>query len=169
VSDESVLLNNDHLCEICFEKSDCFKLPCSYGGFCSVCFEEYFKIKILDGVGDGLTCPAFKCNYVLGDTLVMNFIKFPEIRDKYQHLITSKFVMHHRLLTYCPQPLCTNVIKAELVITTVECKCGHCFCFKCGETVHEPVQFEFFERWERLMEEAESGSKKWIYHNTKVI
>jgi ariadne-1 len=165
--DESVLLNNDHLCEICFEGSDCIKLSCGHDGFCNVCFEKYLNSRILEGVGDGLTCPAFKCDYVLGDAVILKLIKSPEIRDKYQCLITSTFVTHHRLLTYCPQPLCTNVVKSEIVMTTVECKCGHSFCFKCGETMHEPVLCEILERWERLVK-SDGGSKKWIYKNTKV-
>ncbi|KAG5669739.1 hypothetical protein PVAND_000033 [Polypedilum vanderplanki] len=166
-NDESFSIKNDQICEICYENDQCITyLPCQHNNFCKSCYEKYLTNQILNGVGDDITCPGHNCYYTLSDELVLDLVKNPTIKNKYQYLITNQFVTHNRILKYCPQPLCDLIIKSEIVTTTVICKCGFNFCFKCTEEYHEPILCEIAEQWEKLVQ-TDGGSKKWIYENTK--
>jgi ariadne-1 len=156
------------VCQICFESADCITSRCGHCSFCNDCYTQYLTTKIVEeGVGENLTCPAFKCNFVLEEAMVLSMISCPSVKEKYKYLIINKFVTHNRLLKFCPEPHCTTVVKSEMVQCSVKCKCGVSFCFKCGENMHEPVHCDIVERWENLVK-TDGGSRSWIYENTKV-
>lgn len=48
----------------------------------------------------------------------------------------------------------------------VVCKCGHIFCFECGENWHDPVQCRLLKKWMKKCAD-DSETSTWIAANTK--
>ena len=61
--------------------------------FCKSCWTEYLSTKIMDeGASQMIECPGSKCDILVDDQTVMNLVKDPRIKLKYQQLITNSFV-----------------------------------------------------------------------------
>ena len=98
----------------------------------------------------------------------------PNVKIKYQHLITKSFVECNRLMRWCPAPNCSNVIKVQYShAQQVQCLCGHVFCFGCGELCHEPIECRWLKEWLKKSEMSlktaleEKASSNWVAVNTK--
>lgn len=73
----------------------------------------------------------------------------------------------NRLLRWCPSPDCNNAIKVQYVdARPVMCKCGHTFCFSCGENWHDPVKCHLLRKWIKKCDD-DSETSNWIAANTK--
>lgn len=97
----------------------------------------------------------------------MSLLTEPRVRTKYQQLITNSFVECNRLLRWCPSADCSYAIKVQYVEPRpVECKCGHIFCFECGEQWHDPVQCRLLRKWIKKCDD-DSETSNWIAANTK--
>lgn len=157
-------------CEICYmiyPSSLLTGLECGHR-FCINCWREYLHNKIMEeGMGQTIECAAHNCNILVDDVSVMRLIKDSKVRLKYQHLITNSFVECNRLLRWCPSPDCNYAIKVLYVDTRpVTCKCGHTFCFACGENWHEPVKCRLLKCWIKKCDD-DSETSNWIAANTK--
>lgn len=156
-------------CEICFvlNSPNCMTgLDCGHR-FCLFCWGEYFRIKIIDEGVSQLECPAHGCNMLVDDSTVMRLIKDPKVRLRFQHLITNNFVKWHSLLRWCPAPDCNFAIRVLYRdCRPVSCKCGHTFCFKCGENWHDPVNCRLMKKWIKKFED-DSETSNWLAANTK--
>jgi len=155
-------------CEIC-----CLQLPkqmmtgleCGHL-FCTQCWTDYLTTKIVDDGAVTFSCPG-NCKIIVDDQTVMNLITDPRVKLKYQHLITNSFVQCNRLLRWCPSPDCNNAVKVQHVeARPVKCKCGHTFCFSCGENWHDPVRCHLIKKWIRKCDD-DSETSNWISANTK--
>ena len=61
--------------------------------FCKNCWTEYLTTKIMDeGASQSIECPGSACNILVDDQTVMNLVKEPKTKLKYQQLITNSFV-----------------------------------------------------------------------------
>lgn len=162
--------SNEIMCEICcFTKpaSEMAGLECGHK-FCSSCWTDYLTSKIVDeGMGQTIACAAYGCDILVDDVTVMNLIKDPKVRLKYQHLITNSFVECNKLLRWCPAPDCGHVVKVQhFDVKPVQCACGHTFCFACGENWHDPVRCVWLRRWIKKCDD-DSETSNWIAANTK--
>lgn len=157
-------------CEICFlhyPPSLMSGLECGHR-FCIHCWREYLHTKIMEeGVGQSIECAAHGCNILVDDVTVMRLIKDSKVKLKYQHLITNSFVECNRLLRWCPSPDCSYAVRVLYVDKRpVTCKCGHTFCFACGENWHEPVKCQLLRKWIKKCDD-DSETSNWIAANTK--
>ncbi|XP_055377371.1 E3 ubiquitin-protein ligase ariadne-1 [Condylostylus longicornis] len=157
-------------CEICFSKfpsSYMTGLECGHK-FCTQCYTEYITTKIMEeGLGQSIACAAHGCDILVDDVTVMKLVTDPKVKLKYQHLITNSFVECNRLLRWCPSVDCTYAIKVAYVDPRpVRCKCGHYFCFECGENWHDPVHCRLLKRWIKKCDD-DSETSNWIAANTK--
>lgn len=169
ISDEIVVNDEQQTtCQICFDEADVLKTSCGHS-YCENCWQQFLTSKIIDdGVGDGLKCPDPTCKHFLDDKWILKTLKDPKTKKKYVLLISNKFVICHRLLSFCPRPSCTNVVQTELVKSTVKCNCGHLFCFNCSATIHEPVTCETVEKWQKLLiTPTDNGTERWISKNCR--
>lgn len=162
--------SSEIMCEICcFTKpaNEMTGLECGHK-FCSLCWMDYLTSKIVDeGMGQTIACAAFGCDILVDDVTVMNLIKDPKVRLKYQHLITNSFVECNKLLRWCPAPDCGHVVKVQYFdVKPVQCACGHTFCFACGENWHDPVKCMWLRKWIRKCDD-DSETSNWIAANTK--
>jgi ariadne-1 len=64
-----------------------------------------------EGISETISCPA-KCNIRVDDVTVLRLIDLPDVRRKYQYLITNSFVECNRNMRWCPGKNCKNAIKA---------------------------------------------------------
>jgi hypothetical protein len=120
-----------------------------------------------EGLCKSIACAAHGCDILVDDVTVMNLLTEPRVRTKYQQLITNSFVECNRLLRWCPSADCSYAVKVQYVeARPVECKCGHVFCFECGEQWHEPVQCRLLRKWIKKCDD-DSETSNWIAANTK--
>jgi ariadne-1 len=157
-------------CEICFLKcqyTNMTGLQCGHR-FCKPCWIEYLTMKIMeDGLCKSIACAAHGCDILVDDVTVMNLLVEPRVKTKYQQLITNSFVECNRLLRWCPSADCNYAVKVQYVeARPVECKCGHIFCFECGEQWHDPVQCRLLRKWIKKCDD-DSETSNWIAANTK--
>lgn len=157
-------------CDICFLKyqyTNMTGLQCGHR-FCKACWIEYLTTKIMEeGLCKSIACAAHGCDILVDDVTVMNLLTEPRVRTKYQQLITNSFVECNRLLRWCPSADCSYAVKVQYVdARPVECKCGHVFCFECGEQWHDPVQCRLLRKWIKKCDD-DSETSNWIAANTK--
>lgn len=70
-------------------------------------------------------------------------------------------------MRWCPSADCNYAIKVLYVeARPVACKCGHVFCFECGENWHDPVQCRLLKKWIKKCDD-DSETSNWIAANTK--
>ncbi|ESO01657.1 hypothetical protein HELRODRAFT_100509 [Helobdella robusta] len=136
--------------------------------FCASCWSKYLTTKIMDeGMGEMISCAAHGCDILVDDEMVMKLVTEPNVKLKYQQLITNSFVECNRLLRWCTAPNCSFVIKVQHSdARPVRCKCGNVFCFACGENWHDPVQCKWLKRWIKKCDD-DSETSNWIAANTR--
>jgi ariadne-1 len=140
------------------EEGLCKSIACAAHG-CGNFFllRIYLEKKIIKSITDIL----------VDDATVMSLLSDSRVRTKYQQLITNSFVECNRLLRWCPSADCSYAIKVQYVeARPVECKCGHIFCFECGEQWHDPVQCRLLRKWIKKCDD-DSETSNWIAANTK--
>lgn len=158
------------VCEICclpFANDFMTGLACKHR-FCKGCWTEYLRTKIMDhGMSQTISCPSYGCDIIVNDEIVMKLIESPKVRMKYLHLISNTFVECNSLLRWCPAPDCLNVVRVKFPdARPVKCLCGKEFCFKCGESWHDPVLCMYLKRWIKKCDD-DSETYNWIAANTK--
>ncbi|XP_037083230.1 E3 ubiquitin-protein ligase arih1-like [Pollicipes pollicipes] len=157
-------------CEICLTvqpSAVMSSLPCGHR-FCAGCWAEYLTTKVMDeGMGQTISCAAHGCDILVDDETVMRLVSEPRVLQRYQHLITNSFVECNRCLCWCPTPDCGYALKVSYPdMRPVTCKCGHRFCFACGEAWHDPVRCSLIKRWLKKCDD-DSETFNWISANTK--
>ncbi|CRK86900.1 CLUMA_CG000722, isoform A [Clunio marinus] len=157
-------------CDICFLKyqyTNMTGLQCGHR-FCKSCWVEYLTTKIMEeGLCKSIACAAHGCDILVDDVTVMSLLTEPRVKTKYQQLITNSFVECNRLLRWCPSADCSYAVKVQYVdARPVTCKCGHVFCFECGEQWHDPVQCRLLRKWIKKCDD-DSETSNWIAANTK--
>ncbi|CAG0901879.1 unnamed protein product [Cyprideis torosa] len=138
------------VCDICLLTEQMFGWQCGHR-FCLGCWDQYLTTKIMeDGKGQSIPCPASACDVLLDDLTVMKLVKDSRVRLRHQHLITNSFVQCNRQLKWCPAPDCNFCIKLDDPgPRSVQCQCGHIFCFRCVRSYHEPVPCALLNKWNR--------------------
>ncbi|KAH8318390.1 hypothetical protein KR074_002827 [Drosophila pseudoananassae] len=157
-------------CEICFSllPPDLMTgLECAHR-FCLSCWREYLTTKIVaEGLGQTISCAAHGCDILVDDVTVTKLVQDARVRVKYQQLITNSFVECNQLLRWCPSVDCTYAVKVPYAESRrVLCKCGHVFCFACGENWHDPVRCRWLKKWIKKCDD-DSETSNWIAANTK--
>ncbi|CAF1055744.1 unnamed protein product [Rotaria sordida] len=161
--------STEQTCAICYltkSLNDMAGLECGHI-FCINCWQYYLTTKIMhEGIGQTIPCPA-KCDILVDDKTVLRLIDNPDVRRKYQHLITNSFVECNRNMRWCPGTNCTNAIKASYCdVAMVTCTCKTSFCFQCGQAWHEPIKCKWLKRWQKKCHD-DSETSNWIAANTK--
>ncbi|XP_016965002.1 E3 ubiquitin-protein ligase ariadne-1 [Drosophila biarmipes] len=156
------------LCGICFCPCEELKgLGCGHS-FCAACWKQYLANKTCsEGLANTIKCPAANCDILVDYVSFLKLADDPEVVERYQQLITNTFVECNILMRWCPAPNCTHAIKAVCAEPrAVRCKCGHQFCFACGENWHEPASCSSLKKWlKKCLEDSETSN--WIAQNTK--
>ncbi|CAI8030003.1 E3 ubiquitin-protein ligase arih1 [Geodia barretti] len=166
----AALPGQEFICDICmlaYIFDAMCGLECGHY-FCQECWDSYLKVMVMcEGRSQSIQCPASHCSIVVDEATVLRLLRKPEVRKKYQLLITSSFVQDHPHLRWCPAPGCSHaVLCTNADLQPVVCECGHSFCFKCCEEPHEPVLCNYLTRWKKKCDD-DSETSNWIHVNTK--
>jgi hypothetical protein len=176
-------------CCICFQHFSKVErnvtLPCGHDITCSACWGKYIVALLEDGQAAHLQCiePSCACPVPLEEA------KKVISAQKYAHLerqVLNSYVDSNPLMKWCPRPGCgcsislaqqvhsdAMLVKALKGHTplTVHCKCGHAFCWHCGETAHEPALCEQVKQWKKLLTEEhrqeDHESEVWVSAHTQ--
>ena len=160
-------------CLGCFEEveiSQTTKLNTCDHRFCNECWKKYINLKIKDFTIKKIHCMYYKCQIVLGDDFLNQFID-EETKEKYKGGEVEEYVSNCKTVSWCPSvPHCGYAIKIISNIPTqclpVICKCSKEFCFSCKELPHNPATCDMMKSWNTTFEDS-SASLKWIEVNTK--
>lgn len=160
----------EYICDICllaFPPLEMTGLECGHL-FCRECWDSYLNVMIVcEGRGQTIECPDTSCPIVVDETTVLKLLRKPDVKQKYQMIITNSFVQDHPDLKWCPSPGCTNAVLATSVDhSPVTCSCGHDFCFHCSHDPHEPILCGYLKLWAKKCDD-DSETSNWIHVNTK--
>jgi ariadne-1 len=156
--------------------------------FCVDCYRTYLEQKIrIDGESRRIQCMEEKCNIVV-DEHTVEMVVSPALVERYKILLNRTYVDDANNLRWCPAPNCEFAIECNIagsasrernlakrrrrdgprshLVPTVQCQCGHAFCFGCGNEGHAPAVCDVVRMWIRKCED-DSETANWISANTK--
>lgn len=163
------------VCDICCEDGEglqSFAIKCGHR-YCVDCYRHYLAQKIKEeGEAARIQCPSDGCNLII-DARSLDILMPPELTDRYHALLNRTFVEDKDILKWCPAPDCQNAVECgvkrkdlDKVVPTVQCACGHRFCFGCILSDHQPAPCELVKRWlKKCADDSETAN--WISANTK--
>ena len=109
------------------------------------------------------TCPEHKCNHTVPASSFQKLVS-TEYFDKYNIYCVRNCIDMNKTMRWCPTPGCGKVVISSGVIV-VSCTCLHLFCFRCGESPHDPCTCNHIKIWLEKCEQDENNY--WIHTNTK--
>ncbi|XP_023033858.1 E3 ubiquitin-protein ligase ariadne-1 [Drosophila willistoni] len=166
--DEEVEEEQEHICGICFcPYRQLTGLACGHC-FCTGCWKQYLANKTCsEGLAHSISCPESDCDILVDYVSFLQLADDVKVVERYQQLITNTFVECNVLMRWCPAPNCSHAIKVNYAEARgVLCKCGHQFCFECGENWHEPASCSWLKKWQRKCQE-DSETSNWLAQHTK--
>ncbi|KAI6245508.1 E3 ubiquitin-protein ligase dbl4 [Erysiphe necator] len=163
------------MCDICYEDDSdlqSFALKCGHR-YCIHCYRHYLSQKILDeGEAARIQCAKEGCKRIM-DAKSINILVTPNLKNRYNELLTRTYVEDKEKIRWCPAPDCVNAIECGIkkkdldkVVPTVTCLCRYRFCFGCGLADHQPAPCELVKKWLKKCED-DSETANWISANTK--
>lgn len=137
--------------------------------FCCDCWRDYISKSINDGLGSLLLrCPNPCCAASVGPDMVELLVSSHD-KQKYARYLLRSYVQGNKNIKWCPAPGCEFAVNFDMMSTKydVYCKCGHGFCWNCGEEAHQPADCETVKKWMEKINSPESANLQWILANTK--
>lgn len=143
-------------CCVCFCDDAVSCLPCGHG-LCEEDWPRFLKSALDNGTADGRTCiwlkcPGERCSLAVPRSRFQRYLTSAEW-DRYANLLMLSFVNDGGNVGHCPKPGCDLYVVARRRKTSVTCKCGHQFCFDCGQMPHFPASCTEATKWLARMEE----------------
>eukprot|EP00468_Gymnochlora_sp_CCMP2014_P007102 CAMPEP_0167748638 /NCGR_PEP_ID=MMETSP0110_2-20121227/4948_1 /TAXON_ID=629695 /ORGANISM="Gymnochlora sp., Strain CCMP2014" /LENGTH=611 /DNA_ID=CAMNT_0007633673 /DNA_START=78 /DNA_END=1914 /DNA_ORIENTATION=- len=149
--------------------------------FCKRCWRSFLESEIDKGrTCIFAKCPAMRCrkNHVhkfgcactelVPSSTFEKYVKQNNILDKYKSWNLQSFVEGQEGLKWCPNPKCSRVIEYKLGgAKTIECQCGHRFCFSCNRNEHEPAPCDLVSKWLKSTAVSEDATALWLKARTK--
>ncbi|CAD0107489.1 unnamed protein product [Aureobasidium uvarum] len=163
------------MCEICCDDTpgmQTFAMKCNHR-FCVDCYRQYLAQKIKDeGEAARIRCPGEQCNNIV-DSKSLELLVTEDLKDRYHELLTRTYVDDKDNLRWCPAPNCVYAVDCPVkqkelnkIVPTVNCDCGHSFCFGCQLNDHQPTPCVLVKLWMKKCED-DSETANWISANTK--
>ncbi|CAO1621157.1 unnamed protein product [Jaminaea pallidilutea] len=172
--------SRDFTCSVCYTSTEdedsgvleTLALGCGHR-FCKDCYQAYVEQKVREeGESRRVQCMQEKCKLVLDEKTVKLLVP-PATYERYKSLLDRTYVDDSRVLCWCPAPNCENAIecnvpskKLKSVVPSVQCLCGHQFCFGCGYAAHDPSVCPLVRLWMKKCKD-DSETANWISANTK--
>eukprot|EP00457_Paulinella_chromatophora_P003000 gb/GEZN01003005.1/.p1 GENE.gb/GEZN01003005.1/~~gb/GEZN01003005.1/.p1 ORF type:complete len:676 (+),score=107.22 gb/GEZN01003005.1/:183-2030(+) len=163
----------DYACEICYSDvptKKTFALSCTHR-FCIECWRGFLQSEMKSGAtagGNALEsrCPGFKCKTRVPEE-TYEMLLDPQDYSFYKKMLLNSFVDDNPKAVWCPRPGCDKVIMGSNRRSTVECSCGHQFCFSCLTDAHAPTSCEEAEIWRGKDQGSQSLDAKFLLEQTK--
>ncbi|ONK82111.1 uncharacterized protein A4U43_C01F36230 [Asparagus officinalis] len=164
-------------CPICFEMwpvGEMINAASCRHRHCVGCWRSYISTSInSDGPGClDLRCPDPSCKAAVSKDVVDALVS-QEDREKYSRFLVRSYIEGNKKAKWCPGPGCDFAVifhggggSSRSADSEVSCRCGHAFCWNCGEDAHRPVPCETVAEWV-LKNSSESENTNWILANSK--
>jgi len=142
------------LCSVCFADEAVECLPCGHG-LCEDDWPRFLKCNLESGTVGGanclqLRCPGERCPLIVSSSLFERFLE-PCDYERYLNLRVLSFVNDNPNIVWCPASGCDFCVGFSQRKSTVQCRCGHRFCFSCKRGAHAPAKCSSAKSWlERL-------------------
>ena len=86
---------------------------------------------------------------------------------KYRRWLLDSYVEGQRQIKWCPKAGCTLAVTYPGGGTkSVQCRCGHSFCFSCLEDAHAPAPCDLVQKWLQR-EKSDDATEIWLSARTK--
>jgi ariadne-1 len=169
-SSSSSSSGGDLACQVCFDevsREESFALDCGHS-FCLECWEHWVSAAADKGPMLLFTkCPGQTCTRRVPDEVLMRFCTGREAKDKLGQYILDSYVNSSATIKFCPGLICDLAVKyAGGGVQTVQCKCGHVWCFSCADKGHAPVTCDMAHFWNQKSV-SDGGNDVWLTGNTK--
>lgn len=170
---------SDFMCDICYMSAADYggqiptmALACGHR-YCVPCYTQYATQKVREeGESRRIQCMHDGCPLVVDEDTMAKLLT-PDSFQRYRVLLDRTYVDDNPTLCWCPAPGCEyaiecGVTKKQLltVVPSVQCNCGHAFCFGCSMAAHQPVICPIARLWRKKCED-DSETSNWISANTK--
>eukprot|EP01130_Rhizamoeba_saxonica_P010186 TRINITY_DN4173_c0_g1_i4.p1 TRINITY_DN4173_c0_g1~~TRINITY_DN4173_c0_g1_i4.p1 ORF type:complete len:566 (+),score=125.92 TRINITY_DN4173_c0_g1_i4:65-1762(+) len=136
-------------CPICFDECAITTLSCGHGQ-CMECWGQFLNVHIKHR-SEKIRCPGRECDKALDEQIVLELSNSKEAKKQYNDNLVSSFVKYNPFVQWCPAPDCKYALLLQELHRerneVVTCKCGHTFCFRCGEAAHQPVSCDNAKEW----------------------
>ncbi|BGP39736.1 hypothetical protein JCM10450v2_003705 [Rhodotorula kratochvilovae] len=163
------------VCEVCYDDAtkETLALSCDHR-FCKDCYSHYISSKVTDeGESRRIECMQNDCNVIVDEKTVELLVP-PDILGRYRTLLNRTYVDDNPRMRWCPAPNCEFALQCavaprllDVIIPTVQCACGHVFCFGCQlDGDHRPCCCPIVRRWVKKCKD-DSETSNWISANTK--
>ncbi|KAH0609326.1 uncharacterized protein H6S33_012812 [Morchella sextelata] len=163
------------VCDICCDDEvglDTYAMRCNHR-YCVNCYRQYLESKIKDeGEATRIQCPSEGCSMIV-DSKTVDLLVPVEIDKRYKELLNRTYVDDKPNLRWCPAPNCEYAVDCAIrpvqlhtIVPSVNCRCGHNFCFGCGFSEHQPCPCALVKKWLKKCED-DSETANWISANTK--
>ena len=149
--------SGDAICSICISNTVLSRLePCKHL-FCDNCLNEYIEDCILNRATE-VTCPEFKCNFLLNIASIMKYVKSNALFKIYYNKLVQNIILRDENFKQCPTTNCSHIaVKHNLklqklntnIASVVSCVCNKTWCFDCQNEEHWPASCELFERYQQ--------------------
>jgi ariadne-1 len=132
-------------------------------------------MQINEGHGDCINCPAFKCKFIIDETLISSLVTH-ETHERYIRFLANSYIEKHPQIKWCPAKGCNYAIRKQgPQAGMVMCKCGFMWCWKCLKDGHWPASCAQIKWWNSMYEketsdydsESEAASVKWLLQFTQ--
>ncbi|KAI2795135.1 E3 ubiquitin-protein ligase dbl4 [Penicillium oxalicum] len=163
------------VCDICCDEGsdmETYAMRCGHR-FCVGCYRQYLAQKIkAEGEAARIQCPGEKCHRIV-DSKSLDLLVTDDLKERYRALLTRTYVDDKENLRWCPAPECIYAVDCAVkardlrrIVPTVQCRCGHEFCFGCSLSDHQPAPCTLVKMWLQKCED-DSETANWISANTK--
>ncbi|XP_066565528.1 ankyrin repeat and IBR domain-containing protein 1-like isoform X1 [Amia ocellicauda] len=176
--DEYMDANNDEdedrlLCALCLCTIPASEypvdMPCGHE-FCRECWEGFLNLKIQEGAGPNIFCPACGCSQLVPAEIIESIVS-KEMYKRYLLFDIKAFVDSNPAIKWCPNPGCERavilagqgpggtgtdpLIFPQLKAPAVDCGDGHVFCWQCLGKSHEPCDCQTWQAWQGKLSEMD--------------
>jgi len=171
-------------CEVCYDEvplERTFSMRCGHR-HCLPCWQNYLQSEIEGGSVTGgsaldTRCAGFQCKDALGHEcveLILAHSDSPEeeaaharLLERYEAMLVRSFIDENDSLAWCPAAGCERVLESHAKLNTVQCSCGHVFCFRCCLDAHAPCSCSEAADWMSRDKGAANLDSKFLLENTK--
>lgn len=138
--------------EISLKEKEENSLKCNHL-FCSECFFNFFKDKILENKIGKITCMQNGCQTVFSESFIISHLQEDSrLIKKYQKFKTKNDLYNAPDIKFCPVKDCESFARKIGDNKYVTCENGHKFCFNCSKPWHGK---------KKCSEEIDKDFKKW--------
>lgn len=159
-------------CAICWDdvpESESYTKECGHS-FCTSCLRENISHEVLEKRRACVfaECPQTDCNALI-TSREFNLFCNEQALALYNEYVLLRCILEFPSIKTCTASGCDRFVECAGGARTIQCDCGHRFCWKCEQEPHRPASCEAMRRW--LEREKEWGGKNrgedWIDLNTR--